>query len=122
MTLIEDTELASMRGTAAQALDGTAVFQRKAWVSDGGGGGTTTWSAGGTVPCRLAPIATGGKEAESVTAGRLSADSQVLFTFPAETDVGHEDQIVYGGGTFSVTAIRLRSVELTRRVEAKEVE
>ncbi len=109
-----------MRETAERALDGTAVIQTKSEVSDGGGGWTTSWTAAGTVPCRLAPFNSGA--GEQVAAERLSPDSTVIFTFPAETNVGHEAQVVYLGGTFSVTAVRQRSQEITRRIEAKPVE
>jgi hypothetical protein len=112
-------ELEQMRETASDALGGTAIIQTKSFVSDGGGGGTTTWAASGTADCRLAPYVHG--SGERVEADRLSPDSEVLFTFPAETSVALDSQIVHAGGTFTVTAIRRRTDEITRRVEAKEV-
>lgn len=119
-SLLSSGELAAMRETAAGPLPATAVIQAQSYVSDGGGGGTTTWTAAGTVDCRLAPYVHG--SGEMAEGDRLSSDSEFLFTFPAETDVSLNSQIVYQGGTFAVTAIRRRSQEMTRRVEAKEIE
>lgn len=117
--MLEAADLQSMREDAARALDGTAVYGGGTFVSDGGGGVTTTFVAAGTVACRMAPIAAG--EGEQVSGARLQPDSEVIFTFPAETPVSSNSQIVYSGGTFSVTAVRQRSQEITRRVEAKEM-
>lgn len=120
MSLLGTPELVFMRETVERSLDGSAVVQHKVQVSDEGGGETTTWSAAGTYACRVAPYNSGA--GEQVNAERLSPDSSVVFTFAAETPVDHQDQIVYHGGTFSVTAIRNRSDELSRRVEAKRSE
>jgi len=121
MNLLGAAELAAMRSVAAEALDGTAVIQAQQFVSDGGGGGTTTWTASGTVDCRLAPYMSGGLS-ESVDGGRLSPDSQVIFTFPANTSIDHNARIVFDGQNYEVTAVRKRSQELTRRVEGKVLE
>lgn len=121
MNLLSDQDLASMRTTAAEALDGTAVIQTQQFVSDGGGGGTTTWVPAGTVAARIAPI-TAGFAGEEIHGERLGPESEVLVTLPAETEIDHNAQVVSGGKTFAVTAVRERSEELTRRVEAKEIE
>jgi len=110
-----------MRGAASEALDGTAVIQTLSFVSDGGGGGTATWTSAGTVPCRLAPFMSGGNS-EGVEGGRLSIESQVILTFPADTDVDHNARVVFEDRAYEVTAIRQRSQEMSRRIEAKEVE
>lgn len=121
MSLLSPGELAEMRGTAEEALDTTAVIQTKSFVSDGGGGGTTAWTPAGTVSARLAPYMSGGNS-EGVEGERLSTESQVIFTFPADTVVDHNARVVCDGATYEVTAIRQRSQELTRRIEAKEIE
>lgn len=120
MNLLRAADLASMRSTAAEALDGTAVIQTQQFVSDGGGGGSTTWTASGTVACRKAPFSISGGEA--VQGERISPDSEVVFTFPAEMSIDHNARIVYDEVTYEATAIRQRSQEITRRVEAKGVE
>ena len=111
-----------MRETSAESHQGTAIIQREIRVSDGGGGGTVSWVPSGTVSCRVAPIASGG-EGEDVVGGRLHPDSEVVFSMPPDTDIDHNCRIVYGDETFSATAVRgPYSVEVDRRVEAKEIE
>jgi SPP1 family predicted phage head-tail adaptor len=112
--LLTTAELNSMRATAAEALPGTAVIQTFAQVSDGGGGYTETWTAAGTVDCRMAPI--GGSEREM--ADRISADAEFVFTLPTTASVTTNSRLIHDGGTFNVEAIRDRSYEVTQRVEA----
>lgn len=122
MSLLSAGDIADMRATASDSRQGTAIIQREVRVSDGGGGGTVSWTPSGTVPCRIAPIASGG-EGEEVTGERLQPDSEVVFSFPADTDIDHNCRIVYGDETFSATAVRgPYSVEVDRRVEAKVIE
>lgn len=115
MTLLTEGELEAMRATASEALDGSAVVRTQTFVSDGGGGGTTVWTAAGTFACRIAPLS----GSDELAGERVTSGSEVLITLPAETAVDHNAQIVSGGGTFAVIAVRERSEELTRRVEAK---
>jgi hypothetical protein len=122
VSLFSAAEIADMRATSAESRQGTAVILREVRVSDGGGGGTVSWVPSGTVSCRVAPIASAG-EGEHVEGERLQPDSEVVFSFPADTDVDHNCRIEYGDETFSATAVRGPfSVELDRRVEAKELE
>ncbi len=119
--MLTATELASMRTTAGSALPDSAVIQSQAWSSDGGGGGSQTWTAGGTVACRLAPIATAGQD-EGETGERIAADAQFVITLPFDAGVTTNSRIITNGGTFNVESIRDRSYELTTRVEVvKEV-
>ena len=116
--MLSDAQLAAMRDTAAQALPGTAVIQSSAWVSDGAGAGTTTFTASGTVACRVAPI----DAVEKVEGARLDPDSEVLFTFEWDAGVDAANQLIYQGGTFTVTGLRApRSWPITQLVEAKEI-
>lgn len=106
-----------MRTVAEQALPGTAVIQSGTLASDGGGGWTETFTASGTVSCRVAPV-TG---VENEVGDRVAAESQYVITLPAETTVETDDRIVVAGVTYNVTAVRDRSWEVTRRVEAEKV-
>ena len=115
--MLSSGDIASMRTTAEQALPGTAVINSGTLASDGGGGYTETFTASGTVSCRVAPL-TGSEREEG---GRISADSQYVITLPAETVVETDYQIVADGITYNVTAVRDRSWEVTRRVEARKV-
>lgn len=122
MNLLSAGDIVDMRATASESRLGTAIIQREVRISDGGGGGTVYWVASGTVPCRISPIASAG-EGEHVEGERLQADSEVVFSFPSDTDIDHNCRIVYGEETFSATAVRgPYSVEVDRRVEAKGIE
>lgn len=115
--MLSPADLASMRATAEQALPGTAVIHSGTLTSDGGGGYSESFAAAGTVSCRVAPIS----GAEREEGGRISADSEYVITLPAETAVETDDQIQVAGITYNVTAVRDRSWEVTRRVEARKV-
>ena len=117
--MLNSAELARMRTEAERALPGTAVIQRGTLASDGGGEYTETFSAAGTVPCRVAPVV--GKEGEY--GERISSDAEFVVTLPAQTDVGTEDQLsINGFGALTVVAVRARDYEITRRVEARRLD
>jgi hypothetical protein len=120
MVLLEEDELAGLRATAAEALDTTAIVETQTFVSDGGGGGTTAWIPAGTFAARLAPFGRAG--GEDVEGDRIAPDSELVMTFPADTPIDHNAQIICDGNTFTVVAVRSRSQELTRRVIVKEIE
>jgi head-tail adaptor len=121
--MLTATELASMRSTMGDSLAGTAVVQTSAFVSDGGGGGTTTWTASGTVDCRVTPAGGGVGGNERTRGDRLQPETQVIFTVPQTTTIDPDARIVYDGQTFYVTGLLApRTWEISRRVEAREVE
>ena len=119
--MLTAAEIARMRTVAERALPGTAVIQGGSLTSDGGGGWTEGFTAGGTVACRVSPAGTPGGAGEGETADRISADAQYVITLPAATTVETDDRIVIAGVTYNVTAVRDRSWEVTRRVEARKV-
>lgn len=106
--MLTDAELAAIRTTAGAALPDTAVIQSKTWTSDGGGAGTSTWTASGTVDCRIAPSGIdAGREGES--GGRISADAEYIATLPFDANVNNNSRLVIGGTTYNIEAIRVRS-------------
>jgi hypothetical protein len=108
-----------MRSTVAESLPGTAIIRSRGWVSDGGGGGTTTYTASGTIDCRVAPA---NPEAEAAQGDRLQPDTEYIFTFAYDAGLNLESLITYDGKNYAVTSLRApRTWELSRRVEAKEV-
>jgi len=111
-------ELAAMRGTAEDALPGTAVISGGTFASDGGGGGSVAYLPFGTVSCRLAPVGGG----ETGTPGdRIADESTHIITLPAATSITEANRVTYDGKTYEVTLVRERGQwELTRRVEVKE--
>jgi head-tail adaptor len=120
MDLLTASDLSAMRLTAAEALDSLAVVQTESFVSDGRGGGTASWTAAGTVACRLAPYAQ--SSGEVVEGEQVMEDAEVLITTPAETEIDRKARVVVDKTTFTVVALRRRSQELTRRFAAKEIE
>ena len=115
--MLSTADIAAMRSTAEECLPGTAVIQTQTFASDTGGGGSLTWTASGTVDCRIAPV-TGN---EQIVGERVTPEADWVVTLPAETSVTTESRIITGGGTFNVTALRApRSYEISRRVEVAE--
>lgn len=117
--MLTASELSSMRATVVDSLAGTAIIKTSAWVSDGGGGGTTTYTAAGTIGCRVAPA---NPVAEAAQGDRLQPDTEYIFTFAHDAGVTLESLITYESRNFAVTSLRApRTWEVSRRVEAKEV-
>jgi SPP1 family predicted phage head-tail adaptor len=120
MNLLDKAEVEAMRATAAEALDTTAVIETSAEVSDGGGGEITTWTPAGTVSCRVAPVLRG--QGEEIAGDRLTDITEVVLTFPGDTEIDHNARVAVDDKTFTVLEVRERSQEITRRVKAKVVE
>lgn len=108
-----------MQATATAALPDLGTVARGTIARDGYGHGSATWTALGTVACRVAPLAASGIERE--IAGRLGTDASWVITLPASTTINHRDQVWSGGRVFEVQSIVNRSEEITQRVIAAEV-
>lgn len=87
--------------------------------STGGGGYRETFVPGEGIVARIAPV--GGGEG-SDEAERVDDRSTHVVTCPAGTEISDRDRIELDGvGTFAVTLVRRRSLEIVRRVEVEEV-
>lgn len=117
--MLTAAELADMRSVQAEAMAGTAVISRKTLTADGMGGFTETWSAAGTVSCRVWPARESG--AESLIADRITEADAWVITVPYATDVTAKDRIVADGRTFEVVSAIAHTWETARRVVAVEV-
>lgn len=116
--MLSATDLASARAALEESLPDTAIIKNPSWVSDGGGGGTTTFTASGTVPCRIMPVSGN----ERVEGARLNADTEYLVTAPYDAAVDKDSVLEIDSRVFSVTAVgEPRSWAVSLRVEAKEV-
>lgn len=102
------------RGLVTEALTENAQVLSGTVVDDGGGGGTVTFTAGGTIGCRIDTLA--GQEGE--VADRISDRSTHLVTLPFDTSITAANELLIAGrGTFEVTAVREHTDEFARMVE-----
>lgn len=115
--MLTTEELSGMQSVAADALPDTAIIQKQTWASDGGGGGTTTWTASGTVDCRLSP-ATDENARETADGDRISVQADYTITLPHDASITTQSRILTNGGTFNVEAIDERGTwQITKRVD-----
>lgn len=116
--MLSAADLELMRDEAEDFLPDTAVIKTPSWVSDGGGGGTTTFTASGTISCRIMPVSGN----ERIEGARLNTDTEYLVTMPHDAPVNADSVLEIGGNSFSVTNIgEPRSWAITLKVEAKGV-
>ena len=85
--------------------------------SDSGGGEVQAWGTAGTFDCRVDALAGG----ESVTGNRLSDRSTHLISLPPNSTVDHNDRFKVNGDTYEITAVRNRTDEFHRELEAAQV-
>jgi hypothetical protein len=117
-TFLNGGTITQLRGAAWLALSDLGQVGAGTVSDDGGGGGTAAWAYGGTVPCRLDPITSN----ESLMAGRVSDRSTHLITVPPNLTVLTSNRFaITGRGTFEVTAVRERTGEQLRFIEAVEI-
>jgi head-tail adaptor len=115
-TFLHDRQPTRLRGLAFLALSERGWPLAGTVISDGGGGGTTTWVAGGTVPCRIDPLARAGDE--RVVGGRIDDRSTHRITVPGDTPVFTTGRFqVADRGVFEVTAVQERTDQQTKAFE-----
>ena len=116
--MLSASDLASARAALEESLPDLAVIKNPSWTSDGRGGGTTTFTAAGTVACRITPL-TGDDRVEGE---RLAADSESLVTVPFDATVDSDSVLEIESRLFSVTNLREpRSWAVSQRIEVKEI-
>lgn len=110
-----------MRAASDAALPGTAVLHRNTLSSDGMGGQSSSWAAYGTVACRVAPGGAGG--GERIAGGEFQGVAPFVITVPYNTDLTHNDRVVYGGSTYEVLYVDApRSWAINLRAAARVVD
>jgi head-tail adaptor len=109
--------LARLRTEAERHLPGTAVVQSAAGTANQGGGRTSGFTAVGTIPCRIAPLA--GQELDA--AERMTAMTEAIVTVPVSADVSVQQQLLIDGRTWEIVNVKPRKYETTRRIEVKEI-
>lgn len=101
MPQLSDAELTAMRADLGSLLPDTCVIKAYATTVDGQGGFTESWTAAGTVACRM--DSTSGQR--STVADSTRSFSGFVLTVPFDTDIGETDQVVHGGYTYNVMAV-----------------
>jgi hypothetical protein len=117
-TFLNDGTVSQLRGAAWLALSDVGQVGEGTVTDDSGGGGSVTWAYGTDVPCRLDPITSN----ESLMAGRVNDRSTHLITVPPNLTVLTSSRFaITGRGTFEITAVRERTGEQLRFLEAVEI-
>lgn len=117
----------AMSGRATEAvLPETGYILTASEQVDQGGGTETTYAKGPAIACAIAPLKggeyTGIRAQTKPTGDRADARTTHVITAPAGTEVSETSRIeIEGWGTFEVTALRRRSIEVLREIEAREV-
>lgn len=115
-TYLNGGTIAQLRGLAFLSLSDSGIWiQASGTTGDSGGGrGSITWGTAGTLPCRLDPLV----GSENVVADRLNDRSTHQITLPPATAITTDDRIVIDSNTYEVTALRDRTAESLRVIEA----
>lgn len=116
-TTLHDNVPTRLRGLAFLSLSDTGYIMRGTFTDNLGGGGTYTFGTAGTVACRVDPVGGG----EALVANRIDERTTHRITVPPETNVSAKDRFkVQGIGEFEITAVRIRTSEQVRILEATE--
>lgn len=110
-----------LRGLLWLSLSDTGTVGTRTSTSDSGGGASETWAYGASIPCRVDPIASSGDD-ETIVASRLSDRSTHLITTPPGTVAGIANRFaIANGGTYEITAVRDRTAQTAKFLEAVQV-
>lgn len=106
-------------------LPDTCYLLTRSEESNGAGGQKVTYVKSEGIACSIAPLKGGeytGSRALPRPAGeRLDGRTTNVLLLPPGTEISEKDQVeVEGRGTFEVTALRRRSIEILREVELRE--
>ena len=116
-TTLHDSVPTQLRGLAYLALSTTGQVLTRSLTDDGAGQQAETYTPQTAIPCRVDPL--GGGEGEA--ADRIDQRTTHLITIPPATTVKAQDRFsVSGVGNFEITAVRTRTDENVRVLEAVE--
>ena len=116
---LQDSDLAYMRKESQTAFPDTVDIQRMTQTSDQQGGYSMEWATiYQNIPARL--NWTGGKE--SLTAGRLNSDSDIMLTVASDQSIEETNRVVHSSGTYEVQSVDSgKSWELTTRCQMRHL-
>lgn len=100
--MMDAAELARIRADfESVALPDVAVLSSVVVASDGEGGQTSTWTAYGTVACRLDNLSGSRKP----VAEAVQSFNSWILTVPQSTDIGTGTRVFVNDYTFTVTGV-----------------
>lgn len=117
--LLTRGSLTQLRGAAWLALDDTGyVIRNTAGTAgdDAGGGYTEARGTAGTYACRIDPLGSRGGE----IANQVNERTTHIITVPPLADVTENDDFKIGSQEYEITAVRSRTLEPIRELEAVE--
>ncbi len=106
-----------LRGLAFLAFADTGyVLRLSGTVDDGGGGrGSATWgTVGSALPCRVTPMGA----QKGMVAAQIDERSTHTIYLPPATTVIESDRFAVGSDTYEITAVKARTDEPIRELEA----
>jgi len=115
--MLNDNDLAYMRGALNELLPATCHILTVTRVSDGQGWFTETWgTATANVACRLDYQSGIGMGRESVIGGALQTYSGFVITLPHDTTLEENNRIKIGSTEYNVTVygVRYQRVHVAR--------
>lgn len=116
-TFLHDNVPTQLRGLNFLSLSQTGQVLTRTLTDDTGGGQTETYTAGSDISCRVDPVGGG----ESEIANRIDERTTHKITVPPATVVSAADRFQIDGiGDFEITAVRTRTDESVRVLEAVE--
>lgn len=119
MSLIADATLERLRLLDESTMVDRCDIHSKTRVKDNAGGWIVTTVVQNNVPCRRSPNLAG--NVETPLGGQLASGLQWLFSFPHDTVIGADDELVMGVERFAVMGVLgPRTYETARQVIAVE--
>lgn len=119
--MLTAADLAGMRLVLDTSLPDSCDILSSVLVEDGSGGYDDT-PVSVTVPCRVSPLATAGRDFESYDAGRIVSSVPWVITVPFGNVIGPTARIVHLGNSYEVIAVgSARTYEIDVRVIARRV-
>ena len=117
--LLQDNDMAYVRGEAKKALPDIILIQRRNLESDKQGGYTESWAiVYDNVPARLS-FKSG---AEGFDAGREDTNIQIMLTVSYDQSLNQSDRILFNEDTFEVMSISgIRSWDTVKRCQLRKV-
>lgn len=120
-TFLSAAQLARMREQVEMMLPGTAVIQARSLSSDGAGGQTESWTARGTVACRVDPVPRAMQLDDAGQAEALRVEYQITLGW--DVTIEPTDRIVTGGETYEIRQFQAEhSWNVSKRVKVSRIE